>query len=99
MAKTPIRQKEGTFGTAAVNHMTPANFVETAPTTVNIVLSFEEALKLHLSLGQALARLNSYDRTTKAGRSAAVSLGLYPEKGRIFVTESKLKERSESTES
>jgi hypothetical protein len=95
MAKAPIPQKQGTFGTAAVNHISPANFVETAPTALNIVLSFEEALKLHLSLGQALARLNSYDRTTTAGRAAAISLGLNPEKSRIFVTESKLKKRPE----
>ena len=47
-----------------------------APPPMNIILSFEEALKLHLSLGQALARLNSYNRSTTAGKRSAVSVWL-----------------------
>lgn len=91
MAKREIRQKTGTFGTAVVDHITPAGFLESAPRAVNVILSFEEALKLHLSLGQALGQLNSYDRTRKEGRDAAVCLGLFPDGRRIFVSEGKVR--------
>jgi hypothetical protein len=90
MAKKAIRKKDGSFGTAVVNHITPVSFTESQPKALNIVLSFEEALKLHLSVGQALASLNSYDRSTKAARETGMCLHLY-DHGRIMVTEAKVR--------
>lgn len=60
------------------------------PKAMNIVVSFEEALKLHLSLGQALAKLNSYNRSTTAGKQSAINLCLYQHTNRITVNEAKL---------
>lgn len=65
-----------------------------APEAMNVIVSFEEALKLHLSLGQALAKLNSYNRATKAGKETAINLCLYTHRKRITVNEAKLPNNS-----
>ena len=57
---------------------------------MKLVISFKEALKLHLSIGQALARLNSYDRSTTAGRRSAVNVCVYPHDNYITVNESQV---------
>lgn len=88
MANT-IRRKS-TFGSATVNHFSPP-LPDTAPTAINTVLSFEDALKLHLSLGQVLGHLNGYDRSTTEGKRTAVNLCIYTKGHRIAVVEDKIK--------
>jgi hypothetical protein len=61
------------------------------PKAINMVLSFEDALKLHLSLGQLVGHLNGYDRATKAGRRTAVNLCVYTDMQRITVVEDRVK--------
>lgn len=85
--KSPRRKK--TFGGATVARFSPAPAPD-APKGLNCVLSFEEALKLHLSLGQLLGHLNGYDRSTRAGRSSAVNLCVYTKTKRIVVVESRI---------
>ena len=85
---TEIKTKQ-TFGRADVAQIRPAQG-DDAPTAMNIIISFEEALKLHLSLGQALAKLNGYNRSTTKGKQSAVNLCLYPHKRRITVNEAQL---------
>lgn len=46
-----------------VDHFSPP--LTDVPKAINVNISFEEALKLHLSLGQALGKLNSYNQSTK----------------------------------
>lgn len=87
---TPIRQKE-TFGGANIDHFSPA-LPEGTPKAINMTLSFEDALKLHLSLGQILGKLNSYDRSTKAGRRSAVNLCVYTQVQRMVVVEGKVRQ-------
>lgn len=84
-----IRRK-ASFGGANIDHFSPP-IGESAPTALNVVLSFEEALKLHLSLGQALGHINGYDRSTKKGRHTAVNLCIYQHKDRVVVVEGKAK--------
>lgn len=57
---------------------------------LNLSLTFEDALKIHLGIGQALAKLNSYDRATKAGKQTCVKLVLYLGINRLRVLEGKL---------
>jgi hypothetical protein len=87
---TPIRQKE-TFGGANIDHFSPP-LPDSTPKAINMTLSFEDALKLHLSLGQILGKLNSYDRSTKAGRRSAVNLCVYTQVQRMVVVEGKIRE-------
>lgn len=77
------------FGSVRVSRYSPP-LAAGMPKALNIHISFEEAMRLHLGLGQALARLNSYDRSTKAGRQTAVNLCLYLEGQRITINEGKV---------
>lgn len=79
-----------TFGGCNVNHFSPP-FPETAKKAVNVILSFEDTLKLHLSLGQLLAKLNGYNRNTTEGRKSAANICIYTYGHRITVNEAKLK--------
>jgi hypothetical protein len=80
-----IKRKES-FGAVKIDHVAP-EFGPEAPAALNIHLSFEEALKLHLGLGQVLAKLNGYNRATRAGRRSAANLCLYTKKLRITINE------------
>jgi hypothetical protein len=91
---SPRRKK--TFGGANVDRFSPPPSAA-IPKAINCVLSFEEALKLHLSLGQLLGHLNGYDRSTKAGRRSAVNLCVYTERKRIVVVESKIGGKAQAT--
>jgi len=83
---SPRRKK--TFGGANVERFSPAPGLG-VPKALNCVLSFEDALKLHLSLGQVLGHLNGYDRSTTAGRRSAVCLCVYTNTNRIVIVEGK----------
>ena len=78
-----------TFGGCDVAKVGPKP-VDGVPVTMNIDITFEEALKLHLSIGQALAKLNSYKRSTTAGKQSALRLAFRPRGQRITVLESKI---------
>jgi hypothetical protein len=91
MAKA-IRNKES-FGTVAVARVGPKTFEETAPPAINIVVGFEDALKLCFGIEQCLAQLNKYDRNASGGRATAVNLCLFINKGgvpRITVMETRI---------
>ena len=51
-------KKKSSFGSMYVDHISPP-LSDDAPRGINIAIGFEEALKLHLALGQALGHLNS----------------------------------------
>jgi hypothetical protein len=90
-AMSDVIKTKVTFGGCDVDHIRPPP-TDAAPPAINIVISFEDALKLHLSLGQALAKLNSYKRSTTAGRMSAVNLCVFPKKRRITVNPGKIKD-------
>lgn len=87
-----IKTKES-FGTLRIDHFSPAA-TDAWPKAINVHLSFEEALKLHLGLGQALAQLNTYNRSTVKGRRSAVNLCLYTQTERISINEGQTKRSS-----
>jgi len=83
-------KKKASFGTASVDHFSPAP-TDGWPKAINVHLSFEEALKLHLGLGQILQHINTYNRATRAGRNAAVNLCVYTDVKRITINEGRLR--------
>jgi hypothetical protein len=85
-----VKQKES-FGTVTIDRFGPE--LNGAPAAINVFLSFEEALKLHIGLLQVLSRLNSYNRSTKEGRKTAVNLCIFPGKLQLTINEGKLKEQ------
>jgi|DewCreStandDraft_4_1066084.scaffolds.fasta_scaffold358607_1 hypothetical protein len=74
------------FGTVRVDHFSPA-LPGGTPKAINVTLSFEEALKLHIGLLQILGKLNSYNRNTTAGRASAVNLCLFTSEGQLTINE------------
>lgn len=82
-----IPQKKS-FGSVTIDSFSPA-ITNDGPDSININISFEEALKLHLGLGQALAQLNKYNRATKAGRQSGVNLCVFTRKLRATINESR----------
>lgn len=80
-----------TFGTVRVDHFSPSlDEGKPVPKAINIILSFEEALKLQIGLQSILVKLNSYNRNTKAGKATAVNLCVFREGGRITINEDTL---------
>lgn len=88
--RTEIKEKV-TFGGCEVERIRPTPDPKQSPVAMNIEIRFEEALKLHLSLGQALAKLNSYNRSTSEGKRSGINVCLFPVKGRITVNPVQLK--------
>lgn len=83
--------REVVTGTCEVAHVSPQDLPTDGPgSVVNLVLGFEEALKLNLALDEAVRRVNRYNRGTRVGKLAGVQLIVYLEKRRINVKEGKL---------
>ena len=81
--------KTESFGACTYAKISPAE--RTAATQViNIVLSFEEALKLGLAIDECVRRLNRYNRATTEGKNAGLKLIVHFHKKRIRVQEGSL---------
>jgi uncharacterized protein (DUF1810 family) len=85
--KTP-KQKTFSFGGCEFGATSP-NIAELSPDTpmFNIAVPFEEALKLHLAIGECIRKLNSYKRSTKAGKRSALNIAIHLAKQRITINE------------
>lgn len=83
-------KRKSTFGSSNIDHFSPV-LPEGTPKAINVTLSFEEALKLHLSLGQLLGHLNGYNRSTSDGKRMGVNLCVYTNPKRIAVVEGKIR--------
>ncbi len=58
--------------------------------SVNIVLSFEDTLRLSVAIQAAVLKLNRYNRSAKSGKEMGLCLSLKPETGTLAVFETKL---------
>ena len=89
--KTEKKMREVVTGTCEVAHVSPQDLPTDGPgSVVNLVLGFEEALKLNLALDEAVRRVNRYNRGPRVGKLAGVQLIVYLGKKRINVKEGKL---------
>jgi len=57
---------------------------------LNVRIGFEEALKLHLAIGECIRKLNSYKRSTTAGKRTALNLAIHLSKSRLTINEANL---------
>ena len=89
MARKTAQKKES-YGGCTVNHFSPAK-ADAWPKAINIVLGFEEALKLQLALQARLLDINRLNRSTREGKAAAVNLCVYTDHQRITVNADKVK--------
>ena len=91
----PPKQKESTFGSCAIDRLSPPTVTDSTR-VVNLVLSFEDALKLNLAISEGVHTLNRHNRATREGRDAALVLTVYLDKMRINVTQDRVKRASNS---
>jgi hypothetical protein len=91
-----IRTKKS-FGSFRIARYSP-KLPEGLPKALNVHISFEEAMRLHLGIGQALAKLNGYDRSTRAGRRSALNLCIFLQKQRITINEGEVSIAKNSSE-
>lgn len=61
---------------------------------IEIDMTMDEALKLHLSLLQALTDLNRLDRRSPKSRARGIRFSLYPEQNRMMVQQGSVKDNS-----
>lgn len=57
---------------------------------INIDVTFEEALRLHLAIDECVRQMNSYNMHTFAGRNQKMRMSVFLEKKRIVIGKSKL---------
>jgi hypothetical protein len=81
--------KDGAFGACSYEKTSPQQFAQTT-LAVNVVLSFEEALKLNLAIDEGVRKLGRYNRATSVGKRAGLMLIVHLDKKRIRVQEGKL---------
>ncbi len=85
MTKIPARTKDS-FGGCTFTCASPAYGALAANTkVVNVVLSFEEALKLNLAIQEAVRDLNTLHRAVKVNKLAGMKLSIHMDKNRITV--------------
>jgi hypothetical protein len=83
-----IAKQKQTCGAAKYAKTNPSEgAINSATKIVNIIISFEEALKLNLAIDECVRRLNSYNRATVDGRRSALNIALHLNKQRITVQE------------
>jgi hypothetical protein len=85
------KAKTFSFGGCNFGKLSPKlEKLDSSTKVVNITLSFEDALKLNLAIDECVRRLNSYKRSTAAGKRSALNLAVHLNKDRITVNEGKL---------
>jgi len=85
-------EKEFTFGTCEYERTSPARTELTGDTSIlNIIVPFEEALKMNLAVDECVRKLNRYKKSTKTGKRAALNLTIHFNLGRIAINEGRLR--------
>lgn len=90
--------KTGTFGTCSYERTSPSSLTP-ATKVVNIFLSFEEALKLNMAIDEAVRAIGRYNRSTAAGKNAALNVAIHLDQSRISVHEGNVTARPKETSS
>ena len=83
--------KKFSFGGCDFSRTSPRREALSANTAVlNVILSFEDALKLNLAIDECVRKLNSYKRSTTQGRRTALNVTIHLDKNRVTVNEARL---------
>jgi hypothetical protein len=85
-------EKQFTFGTCVYASTSPEQGTLSNQTKIlNIVVPFEESLKLNLAIDECIRKLNKYKRSMKQGKRAALNLSINLSDNRISINEGKLR--------
>ena len=90
MATEP-KKKEFSFGGCSIANISPKRDKLSEKTKIlNVQITFEEALKLNLAVEECLRKLNSYKRSTRAGKMMGLNLAIHLDVSRVTVNEGKI---------
>lgn len=90
MATEP-KKKEFSFGGCTFASTSPKRDLISGKTKIlNVKITFEEALKLNLAIDECLRKLNSYKRSTKAGKMMGLNLAIHMDVSTVSVNEEKI---------
>lgn len=90
--KKPKEKSEDYHGAAQLNWLPPAfspGSTATVPKSLNLDMTFEEALKFSVAVQSCVQALNRYNRATKAGRDMGLGLCIKFDVKQITVMESR----------
>lgn len=89
-----IRRKSVTsYGVVFLDHIEPMIPVN-GPKPIQLSMTIDEGLKLHLALLQALSELNRLDRRSAESRRQGVRLSLFPSQNRLMVEQGTVKDNT-----
>ena len=81
------------YGVVFLDNIEPTIPV-TGPKPIQLSMTIDEGLKLHLSLLQALSELNRLDRRSAESRRQGVTLSLFPDQNRLMVERGHVRDNS-----
>ena len=85
------KKKEFSFGGCAISKISPKRDTLSEKTKIlNVQIAFEEALKLNLAIEECLRKLNSYKRSTRAGKMMGLNLAIHLDVSTVSVNEEKI---------
>lgn len=83
--------KKVTFGTCAYGRTSPDQAKLSTDTKIlNILIPFEQSLKINLAMDECVRNLNKYSKSTSEGKRAALNFCIHFNQKRISVHEGKL---------
>ena len=86
-----IAKKTFSFGGCTFSSTSPEWVNVTTETKIlNVQITFEEALKLSLAIDECVRKLNSYKRSTRAGKSMGLNLAIHIGTERVTINEEKV---------
>lgn len=89
-----LREKKAqSYGMIFLDQIAPPIQVESRK-PIEIDMTMDEALKLHLGLLQALTELNRLDRRSLKSRSRGIRLSLFPAQNRMRVEQGSVQDNS-----
>jgi hypothetical protein len=93
--RSKISQNKYTFGTCSYERTSPGrNHLSPSTKIVNIIVPFEEALKLNIAVDECVRKLNSYNKATTEGKRAALNITVHLNVNRIAVNGARLKKKT-----
>ena len=63
--------------------------------SVNVSLTFEDAMRLSVALQAAILQLNRYNRSSKSGKATGINIGLMVKTKRVSVMQTTLRRRKQ----
>ncbi|QDT72341.1 hypothetical protein [Lacipirellula limnantheis] len=89
-----LREKKAySYGVIFLDQITPPIPVN-GRKPIEIDMTMDEALKLHLGLLQALTELNRLDRRSPMSRARGIRFSLYPDQNRMMIEQGSVQDNS-----